>query len=219
MSQYRAYFVPSGVDPTGMVCQGKQDCCVTEHMDIKIEGKLVGGGHLNDYVSRGDGFLFNNKEDGATLGPLLTRFRVQMIAPYSGKGNCGVMQTLTHENSNQAFLDHTAQYIKEIGIDIDVTNGLTLKEPALVLNPPAMIPRFKDGKMTFGDAPASLGGAKGDIIFETCFLSKGKTCSYTKCCTKWKWTIDTTGKFVKDIENKVTKVLSYCKWNPLSVTK
>ena len=140
------------------------------------------------------------------------RFKVQIVALFSGEENLGVFQTLQHGASNQVFLDDTASFLhKRKG---SVRNGDIIGEPGLN---PGSRPftrkswnlKYKDGKVSFADAPGTVKGAKGYIDFVTTFYSNGKGCVLKKCATTWRWQVDfIEGKNV----NSVRQLAQPCTW-------
>lgn len=181
------------------------DCCVTGVPSLVTTGSLKGGFDANSYL--GGGLSWGSIANPNTAGSNGFRFTVQIVAPFTGKQNCGVSQTMTHGNSNAHFINGTVRYLNG-GY---ANNGITANEPVLNAKDPFASTNwnilYKDGEMSWVDVPSAGPGDEGYIDFETCFYSKRRECSRTKCCVVWRWTVDFTGN---NKINQVTTVKSYC---------
>lgn len=181
---------------------------------------MQGGWNANDYGSFvNEGNKERDKFDGSKLGPADPdgrRFVVQMVAPYTGSGNCGVNQTIRVKSANKQLLSTIAwnfnimgQGLKRPGSPLDpkvemavlqtVINEVLL-DPANPFNLNEWVPLYSEGYMSFVDVPLGAPGDKGELEFETCFFSKDPKCARQKCCIKWTWTMDFTNN------NKINKV-------------
>lgn len=168
------------------------DGCVTGNLTAKTSGSLQGGWTVNDYLSGGLtwGALTTPGVAGAEGGS----YKVQMHAPFSGRENLGVAQTMQHGPSNQAFLDGTASYLRRAPGSVRV--GDVNPEPVLNADPFAAQTwrlLYKDGQVSFADVPKAFPGDQGYIDFVTTFHSKGTDCSHRTCNVTWRWTVDFTG--------------------------
>jgi hypothetical protein len=170
----------------------KSDGCVTGNLTAHTSGAFQGGWDANSYLS--GGASWGPLVDPGTAGREGNHFKVQMTAPYSGKENLGVSQTMQHGNSNQSFLDGTAAYLGRAAGSVH--NGDVNPEPVLDASDPfATRPwslRYNNGIASFADVPGAGPGDQGYIDFVTCFHSLGTECTYKKCCVTWRWTVDLT---------------------------
>ncbi|HKB08679.1 MAG TPA: hypothetical protein VKF61_10405 [Candidatus Polarisedimenticolia bacterium] len=170
-------------------------------MRTLVQGALFGGYTVDDYLS--GGLSWGTVANAGNAGRDGRAYKVQPYAYYTGDTSLGVSQTMTHGDSNQAFLDGTAAYLgKAAG---SVKNGTTYNEPVLKAGDPyastgwnlrygSKSGKGAEGMVTFADVPRAGAGEKGHIDFKTCFHSRGGPCQEDVACQTWRWTIDFTAK-------------------------
>lgn len=184
---------PPTSTPTGTPAP-TPDGCVTGNLTAKTSGAFQGGWNANSYLS---GATWGNVIDPGTAGRDRTGFKVQMVAPFTGAQNLGVSQTLQFTGANQQWLNGAADYFgRPHG---SIVNSTTYSEPVLDASDPfASRPwflRYSGGIASFADVPRARPGDQGVVDFVTCFHSKGTSCTYSRCCVTWRWSIDfTAGK-------------------------
>jgi hypothetical protein len=132
------------------------------------------------------------------------RVNVQIIAPYLGKANCGVSQTIKYLAFNEVYQKSTAGYL---GVDPAMINVNSIfPEPVLSVNDAfdfsaGWFPRYNGCMMSFADSPSRVPDAAGITQYTTCFFSKAKDCRIKKCCVTWTFKFDfTVGKNVNKVE-------------------
>jgi hypothetical protein len=185
----------------------KTDGCVTGNLRVVTSGSLEGGLSANDYLGGGASWAFAGA--GTTAGVDGTSNIVQMVAPFAGKQNLGVSQTLQHGASNQAFLDGTAAYLGRAAGSVNV--GDVISEPVLDAADPFATRnwflRYHGASVSFSDAPGAGPGDQGYIDFVTCFHSRARDCAHSRCCVTWRWTVDYTAG---NTTNTVTQQSQTC---------
>lgn len=182
------------------------DCCICDAPVLQSTTTALQGNYTwNSYVNGNWGV--NNH---ATTGQIGLKFGVQEIAPFAGKENCGVSQTVTIQAANNILLNNIRKTANNtalvVGSDFPDIN-LNVADPFTQI---AWFPRYKDGQITFFDAPGGFDNdAVGSIVFDTCFISKDKSnsCENDRCCVVWQLDVDFAAYA---ITLKVTPLESYC---------
>jgi RHS repeat-associated protein len=199
------------LDPSGLVCFKDEDCCITGEVVLNTKDRFQGSFKAKDYAP----WPFGGDVD--TAGPFRVPnrehargFAVQMYAPFEGKENCGVTQSLIIKSANEPLLNG-------LGVALGLKAGKPelnkpYYEPGLIEDDPFHFwkrwkPQYKDGKISFEDNIIWSDDAVGKVEFTTCFLSslKAKMCKFEKCCVVWYREVDYSKDPPKDEVKKMDK--------------
>ena len=180
------------------------DGYLTGSIKANTNEQFFGNFKASDYITNGlPGFFDNNNV--TTAGPINnkndTGYAMQLLAPFAGKENLGVTQTVKFLSLNgiaaiQWGKLYNAPGGNNAGNNAPVKENLVYQDgqatSANQFNTPNWYPLYKNGKMTFVDVPsvATDSGMMFAMQFTTTFYSRKSPTSIVTSSAIWTWTVN-----------------------------